>query len=167
MSDFTDIENELKKLQPAQLSAGFLARVENAVVDLAEDNKIIRPDRFRINWLSLGIGLAAAASLLIFARLQFDNPSSRQPQIAANSPAPIARSTSTSPASEFLPAGATQVVYNTRDEGLHFPSDSGEPMRRVRSHLHETLQWRNAATGSSLRVSYPSEEVELIPISGQ
>ncbi len=189
MSDFVEIEDELKKLQPVQPSDGLLDRVENAidslaparspgwasrlrrsapagsVVDLAEDEKVIRPDRFRINLLSVGIGLAAAASLLIFARLQFDNPSPRQPQIAANSPAPVARSTS--PISEFLPAGATQVVYHTRDEGLLYSAESGEPMRRVRSRLQESLQWRNAATGASLRVSYPSEQVELIPVSGQ
>jgi hypothetical protein len=40
-------------------------------------------------------------------------------------------------------------------------------MRRLRYQTHETLQWRNAATGASLRVSYPIEEVVLIPISGQ
>jgi hypothetical protein len=40
-------------------------------------------------------------------------------------------------------------------------------MRRVRYQTHETLQWRNAATGASLRVSYPSEQVELIPVPGQ
>jgi len=68
---------------------------------------------------------------------------------------------------EFIPAGATQVVYNTRDEGLHFAYGSEEPMRRVRYQTHETLQWHNAATGASLRVSYPSEEILLIPISGQ
>jgi hypothetical protein len=29
------------------------------------------------------------------------------------------------------------------------------------------LQWNNPQTGASLRVSYPSEEVTLIPVSGQ
>jgi hypothetical protein len=54
-----------------------------------------------------------------------------------------------------------------RDEGLHYSEGSDEPMRRVRSRLRETSQWRNPATGASLLVSYPSEQVELIPVSGQ
>jgi hypothetical protein len=29
------------------------------------------------------------------------------------------------------------------------------------------VQWKNPQTGASLRVSYPKEEVTLIPISGQ
>ena len=66
-----------------------------------------------------------------------------------------------------MPAGLTQVVYNTRDEGLHFPEGADQPVRRVRSQKRETLQWRNPGTGTSVRVSYPSEEVTLIPVSGQ
>ena len=126
--------------------------------------KVIHPARFKVSWLSLGIGLAAAAVFLIFARVSVDRPAKRTP-IAQNRPAPATRSTIASPG--FIPAGATQVVYNTRDEGLHFPTGYNEPMRRVRYQKRETLQWRNPNTGASLRVSYPSEEVVLIPVSGQ
>ena len=66
-----------------------------------------------------------------------------------------------------FPAGATQVVYNTRDEGLQFADGSQQPLRRLRYQTRETWQWRNPSTGASLRVSYPSEEVVLIPVSGQ
>jgi hypothetical protein len=61
----------------------------------------------------------------------------------------------------------TQVVYDRKDEGLHYTAGSDEPMRRVRSRKRETMQWKNAQTGASLRVSYPTEEVTLVPISGQ
>ena len=67
----------------------------------------------------------------------------------------------------FIPSRATQVVYNTRDEGLHFAEGSPQPVRRLRYQTQETCQWRNPSTGASLRVSYPSEEVVLIPVSGQ
>jgi hypothetical protein len=67
----------------------------------------------------------------------------------------------------LIPSGATQVVYHKRDEGLMFVHNSEQPMRRVRSKTQETLQWRNPSTGASLRVSYPSEQIELIPVSGQ
>ena len=165
MNDFSELENELKKLRPAQPSREFLGRVEQAMADLPDDaGNIIHPSRFKVNWLSLGLGLAAAAIFLIFARVSVDRPAKRTP-IAQNSPAPATRSTIASPG--FIPAGATQVVYNTRDEGLHFPTGYNEPMRRVRYQKRETLQWRNPNTGASLRVSYPSEEVVLIPVSGQ
>jgi hypothetical protein len=170
MNDFSELENELKKLRPAQPSTELVARIDAAFAK-ADSNqktgdiaKIIHPTRFKVSWLSLGLGLAAAAIFLIFARVGVDRPPKRIP-IAQNTPAPATRSTIASPA--FIPAGATQVVYNTRDEGLHFPAGYDEPMRRVRYQKRETLQWRNPNTGASLRVSYPSEEVVLIPVSGQ
>jgi len=182
MNDFSELENELKKLRPAQPSGELVARIDSALADnplplshrerqvrvthsTSEDTaKVIHPARFKVSWLSLGIGLAAAAVFLIFARVGMDRPAKRTP-IAQNTPAPETRSTIAT--AQFIPAGATQVVYNTRDEGLHFPAGYDEPMRRVRYQKRETLQWRNPNTGASLRVSYPSEEVVLIPVSGQ
>jgi hypothetical protein len=194
MNDFSELESELKKLRPAQPSQELVARIDAAFTK-ADPNqttdphlnplpqgeadaerqvrvthssgdtaKVIRPARFKVSWVSLGIGLAAAAVFLIFARVGVDRRAKRTP-ITQNTPAPETRSTIASP--RFIPAGATQVVYNTRDEGLHFPAGYDEPMRRVRYQKRETLQWRNPNTGASLRVSYPSEEVVLIPVSGQ
>jgi hypothetical protein len=171
MNEFSDIESELKKLRPAQPSANLLSRVANAIagrgeaersrVDLSAEEKIVRPHQFRIHWLSLGASLAAAAVVLIFLRFDF-NKETRPRNFAMQSP------TATKPVpATFIPAGATQVVYNTRDEGLYFPSNSAEPVRRVRSRTQETLQWRNPATGASLQVSYPAEHLEFIPVSGQ
>jgi hypothetical protein len=169
MNDFSELENELKKLRLAQPSTELVARIDAAFTkaDSNQTNdtaKVIRPARFKVSWLSLGLGLAAAAIFLIFARVGLDRPAKRTP-ITQNTPTPETRSTIASP--RFIPAGATQVVYNTRDEGLHFPAGYDEPMRRVRYQKRETLQWRNPNTGASLRVSYPSEEVVLIPVSGQ
>jgi len=164
--DFSELEDQLKSMRPVPASEELFANIEEELVDLAseKDPKIVRPDRFRINWLAVGAGLAAAAVIVIFARVNFRTPAQTQ-NVASVSPAPAVGSTIT-PA-QFIPAGATQVVYHTRDEGLLFPRGSEEPVRRVRSRMRETLQWQNPATGASLRVSYPSEQVELIPVSGQ
>jgi len=165
MNDFSEIENELQKLRPSQPSPELFQRIEKAISDLAVEEKVVRPDRFRMNWLSLGLGLAAAAAILIFLRVDFHQASEKQKSVAtalpAATPAPALASAG------FIPAGATQVVYHTQDEGLQFPNGSEQPMRRVRSRTQETLQWRNPATGASLRVSYPSEQVKWIPVSGQ
>jgi hypothetical protein len=50
---------------------------------------------------------------------------------------------------------------------LHFAEGSERPVRRVRYNTRQTWRWRNPETGASLRVSYPSEEIVLIPVSGQ
>jgi len=165
MNDFSEIEQELKKLRPAQPSHGFLARVEQAIADpeIGED-KIIRPNRFRRNWIALGVGVAAAALFLVLAQISTRHREKQSERIAQNPAATETRSTS---ANQFIATDATQVLYNTRDEGLHFTGGSKGPMRRLRYQTHQTWQWRNPATGASLRVSYPSEEIVLIPISGQ
>jgi hypothetical protein len=166
MNDFAEIENELARLRPLPPSDQLLARINSDLaVGGAEDN-IIRPAWFRANWLSLGIGLAAAAVILIFARLQFEPvPASSTQTVATNSASPTSQRAA--PVSSYIPTGATQVVYHMQDQGLVFPTGSAAPSRRVYSRTRETLQWHNPATGASLRVSYPTEQVELIPVSGQ
>jgi len=165
MNDFSDIENELKKLRPVHPSHGFVARVEQAMADqeISED-KIIRPNPFLINWVGLGFGVAAAAVFLLLARINTEQRPEKGNKIAQ---APSASETRSTSSGEFIPSAATQVVYNTRDEGLQFADASAQPLRRIRYQTHQTWQWRNPATGASLRVSYPSEEIVLIPISGQ
>ncbi|MEY2531469.1 MAG: hypothetical protein QOI96_1554 [Verrucomicrobiota bacterium] len=200
MNDFAELENELKKLQPAQPSAELIARIEHAFAsgsdDLStykgadphlnplpegeadaerqvrvsyststDDEKIIHPARFHVSWLSVGLGLAAAAAFLVFANIRMDHSQTKSDRVAQNSPLPETRSTITSPG--YLPAGASHVTYNTRDEGLHFARGYEEPLRRTRTQKRETQRWRNPDTGASLQISYPSEEVVLTPVSGQ
>ena len=169
MSDFSELEAELKKLRPRGASPELTARIELGLAEevpgrTATAGVLPKRRNFGVNWLGLGLGLAAAAALLILARVNVDQPGKRQ-SVVAMTPAPFAPPL---PASDtFVPAGMTEVVYNTRDEGLHFPEGADQPVRRVRSQKRETLQWRNPGTGTSVRVSYPSEEVTFIPISGQ
>ncbi len=178
MNDFSELESQLRKLRPVQPSADLLTRVERALTEARHGESLHRGKRststaavlprerrFHFNWLSLGLGLAAAAALVLFARVQLERPAKKTPALASITPSPeFSSATSTA---QFIPAGLTQVVYHTRDEGVHFPNNSEQPMRRVRSHTRETLQWRNPTTGASLRISYPSEEVSLVPVTGQ
>ena len=168
MNDFSELEAELKKLRPRSSSPGLAARIEQGLAEVSGRTATagVSPKRhnFRVNWFGLGLGLAAAAAFLMLARVNVDRPGKRQ-SVVAMTPAPFAPPLPVSDV--FVPAGLTEVVYNTRDEGLHFPEGADQPVRRVRSQKRETLQWRNPGTGTSLRVSYPSEEVTLTPISGQ
>jgi|ERR1043166_1787439 hypothetical protein len=161
--DFTELENELKNLRPSPPSSGLVARVEQELAR-PDEQKIVHLNRFR-TWAAMGFGLAAAAVFLLFLRINLERRQAETDRVARMmTPAPELRSTSVN---EFVPADTTQVVYNTRDEGLHFSSDTAQPLRRLRYQTYRTLQWRNPTTGASLRVSYPSEEVVFIPVSGQ
>ncbi|HEX4631616.1 MAG TPA: hypothetical protein VH188_11705 [Chthoniobacterales bacterium] len=170
MNDFSELETELKKLRPRSVSPDLNARIE---VSLAEEamgrgtataGVLPKQSRFRLNWFALGLGLAAAATFLILARVNVDRPS-KSTGLAMLTPAPITPAAKA--VDSFVPSAMTQVLYDTKDEGLHFTDGQNEPMRRLRSRKRETVQWKNPQTGASLRVSYPTEEVTLVPISGQ
>lgn len=165
MNDFSELETQLRKLRPARPSPGLVERIERALAEpeTATAGVLPRERRFHFNWFSTGAGLAAATVLVLFAVIELNRPSTKKSTVASITPAP---SLSTSNP-QFVPAGLTQVVYHTRDEGVHFPTNSEQPMRRVRSHTRETLQWRNPKTGATLRISYPKEQVSLSPVSGQ
>lgn len=175
MNDFSELEAELKKLRPRAASPELTARIERGLAETpstvaevsgrtATAGVLSKRRTFRVNWFGLGLGLAAAAVFLLLARVNIDQPAKRQ-TVVAMTPAPF--SPPLPVADTFVPAGMTEVVYNTRDEGLHFPEGGDQPVRRVRSRKRETLKWNNPQTGTSLRVSYPSEEVTLIPVEGQ
>ena len=163
MNDFSELEAELKQLRPVAPSPELATRVERALADTPSAGVLPRRKTPRLNWFSLGLGVAAAAAaLLLLARPNVERVPPSQSMIASSSPAALAAR----PGRVMVPDGVTRVVYGTRDEGLVFPTNGGQPVRRLRAHSRETLQWRDNA-GASLRVSYPTEEVELIPVSGQ
>jgi len=175
MNDFSEIENELRKLRPAQPSPILFERIEEAI---AEHCRASVSDarsgwwRFTETPYKWGFGLAAAVALILFAAISMEHKQDGGKEIAQISreseTAPLRSSAKESTSSDkFVPAGATRLVYNTRNEGLQFARGSGQPLRRLRYQTRETWQWRNPTTGASLRVSYPSEEVVLIPVSGQ
>ena len=168
MNDFSDLEIELKKLRPVQPSENLVTQIERALAEApasaATAGVLPRTQRLHWNWLTLGLGVAAAA-FFVLARIDRDHPVKQAPVITSASHA--TSRTTPEKADQLVVSGLSQVVYNTRNEGLLFADDSAQPVRRVRSQTRETLQWRNPSTGASLRVSYPSEEVSLIPVSGQ
>jgi hypothetical protein len=177
MNDFSELERDLKKLRPAQPSPVLFERVGEALENCKASVSDAKRKRWRFtetpyNWWSLGFGLAAATVLILFSAVTMERRHEHQQTVAQSSPAsetrptPLGTERSTS-GSRFLPAGGTNLVYNARDEGLHFADGSERPVRRVRYHTQQTWRWRNPETGASLRVSYPSEEIVLIPVSGQ
>jgi hypothetical protein len=160
-----ELESELKKLRPVQPSPELVARIESALPDGGTcASKVIRSERFRVNWLGLGLGLAAAATFLLLARVDF-RPSEKTKQANVSGTPSLRRRAAALP--NYQATGLTQVVYSKHDEGLVFPPGAEGPSRRVRTAKRETLRWRDRQSGAQLAVSYPTEEVTLIPVSGQ
>jgi hypothetical protein len=177
MNDFSEFENELRKLRPAPPTPVLFERVEQALE--GRRASVSKPSWKRWHftegfskWWSLGFGLAAAAVLILFAVVTMERRHERQETVAQTSAAaaerPVPRGTTQSMSPDrFVSAGGTDLVYNARDDGLHFADGSERPVRRLRYQTQQTWRWRNPETGASLRVSYPSEEIVLIPVSGQ
>ena len=169
MNDFSELEAELKQLCPKAASPGLATRIERALQHAPAETRtagILPRPKVRVNWFALGLGVAAAAAFLMLARPNVDRVPQSGPMIAATTPGP-AMTNSEALTGGYVAEGLTRVVYASRDEGLVFPDDSQQPVRRVRSRTRETMQWKDPGTGASLRVSYPTEEVEFIPVSGQ
>jgi len=166
MSDFSELETELKKLRPAPIPAGLLARVDHALAQpAAVPTAGLLPRRAKRSnaWWLLGLGLTTASALLLIWLAFFAEPPPARPIVAQDSTSrvePIG--------SGLQPSALTRVIYRQHDEGLVFsPNQSERPLRRVRYNTRETMQWRNPQTGASLRVSYPAEQVVLAPVSFQ
>jgi hypothetical protein len=176
MNDFSELEGELKKLRPARVSAELIFRIESALADAGKSaDNIIRPQSrtsgsdFQISWLGLGLGLAAAATFLILARVDLRPGDKTKAEPAGNTLASATPTLEQRAAAlpNYQPTGLTQVVYGRHDEGLVFTRGATQPARRVWTTKRETLRWRDRETGAQLAVSYPAEEVTLIPVSGQ
>ena len=180
MNDFSELEAELKKLRPAPVSEELRARIARQLVqsDPAPTAGLLPRPQQRINFWSLGLGLAGAAALVLLAVARFSQaPLPQSPMIAQAEESATAEESSfqgeaspdTSAGSSGLqPSRLTRVVYHRRDEGLIFsPNQSERPLRRVRFETRDTMQWRDPQTGASLRVTYPAEQVVLTPVSFQ
>jgi anti-sigma-K factor RskA len=165
MNDFSELEAELKQLRPAAPSVELMKRVERALAEApatVPGAGVLPKRKSSTSWFALGLGLAAAAAVLLLARVTVNHATTtKQPRVTEASPAPSETAT------QLVPDGVTRVVYHTRNEGLVFPRNSEQPVRRVRSLSRETLAFKDRNSGASLRVSYPTEDVRLIPVSGQ
>ena len=171
MSDFSELEADLRKLRPLPPSDDLVRRIERAL-EHAEGaptaGVLPRPAKRTSGWGSFAFGLTAIAALVVIGLTFFDQLPQTQTIASARKNSSASEKLPVTVAPGFQPAGLTQVVFSGRDEGLVFsPNESQAPRRRLRYETRETMRWRNAQTGASVRVSYPAEQVVLTPVSFQ
>src|SRR5438445_2355394 len=92
MNDFSELENELRKLRPIAPSPELMHRVEQAMAERKSSTAtaavLPRQRRLHFNWLSLGLGLAATTALVLFAIVRLEQPAATTSRVASVSPAP-------------------------------------------------------------------------------
>ena len=177
MNDFSELEKELRKLRPTQPSPVLFERVGDALKNSRAAAADAKWTRWRFtetpyNWWSLGFGLAAAAVLILFAAVTMERRHEQQQTVAQISPRPkhdqlrSGRNDPYLPAGSFLPVGRTSFITRAMKDCILLTAQN-DRCDVFAISTQQTWRWRNPETGASLRVSYPSEEVVLIPVSGQ
>lgn len=174
---FTELENELKALRPRRPSAGLQARIER---ELAGKTPAAAPiartyvaaTSFR-SWKWAGWPLAAAVAVALAVSLGiWRHPSGhsvKSPAVVSVSPSSATITQSSPPAAplagqRYRPVGATNVLYDMKDEGPAYLADH-TPARRMRYRYVDTYTWKAPASNASLKWSVPREEVRVIPAS--
>jgi len=64
---------------------------------------------------------------------------------------------------DYKPVKAENVLKSVSADGIVMGRDN-QPMRRFRYEFIDTITWKNAQDGSSIRMSYPREEIVLVPV---
>ena len=164
--DFTELENELKRLRPRSLPAPLVGRIAGEFAAEASTE----PRRF-VQWPSWILPAVAAALLAVaVTSVPFiirDRASQEPAAKAAVSPAParvakaaIAGATD----SMMLPVRATNVLYDAVNEGV-VRLDDNTLARRMRLNYLDTITWENPKSGASLQRTVPREEILFIPVT--
>ncbi len=90
MNDFSELEDQLRKLRPATPSPELFKQVERGLAEpdgsTLTAGVLPRSRRLHFNWLSLGLGLAAATALVLFALVRLQQPTTSTSKVASVSP---------------------------------------------------------------------------------
>ena len=119
-----------------------------------------------LGWGLLSPAAVAAVTLITLrphARSPLPSPPASRSKTAGE-PAPLADGYVA--ANETAGAIAANVVYGATDEGV--VPDGGDGLaRRIRYRSTDHVQWRNPRTGAEWEISYPREDVLLVPVKAE
>ena len=175
--DFTSLENELRGLEPLAPSQ----RLDDAIGAAFGEPLISRESKTW--WQRLGFNRPVAAlcwgtispavtAVMVVAALRFA-ASAQLPSPPANHSATGTGVATTGPRGGVVypgvrsgtetPTRSVNVLYQASDEGVVLDG-ANEPVRRLRYRSTDLVEWHNPRTGAAWEVSYPREDVVLVPI---
>ena len=153
--DFSDLENELRRLRPRTLRPELLTRLAAESPDAQTASKSAA-----IVWLWPVLGAAAA---VIFAGVVVQNWDAPGARVRPNETAAGPVIPQTGPA-RLTPVSATNVFYGADVERTVQVADDLKA-QQVRLHYVDTVRLEDRDTRSSIAVSRPREEVRFVPVS--
>lgn len=161
-----ELENELKRLRPRDLSPDLLHRLEGELGPVPAARRYSAATNWRswkwAGWSLAGVAAAAALMLVAVARRQVSPSLAAMPAQSVTASVPPA---GPAPAAvRYQPVRASSVLYEMKDDGVTTLPDRTEG-RQVRYRYVDTYTWKNPQTNASLRWSVPREEVRLIRAS--
>jgi hypothetical protein len=179
MNDSNDLfEDELRALRPtdpsSRVAAAIAAALDPSRPARNNDNKSAPIDAFadagvaaRVRrlraslWFSWSVA-AAAASFAIAVFLRAHEPAAG----GAEAQTGIADGSDLSPPADLrvVPVSSSNTLVAARDEGIVY-LDGGQPARRVRLQYLDTVRLRAEDDHASIDVSFPREEIRLVPVN--
>jgi hypothetical protein len=162
------LEAELRRLRPAAPGPCLARAIERALAAPTDDAQLL-PDRARTRrfpvLLAASWGITAIAAAIVLV-LMIRGATPGPPTTASNHPAgaPVVAAESRGAAYALMPTQSVGYLVDARDEGVVFLGD-GIPARQVRYQFIDTFELRAKAGGGSVRVSYPRDEIRVVPIS--
>lgn len=162
------LADELRRIRPGEppLRLGEAIGRELAPPGAAAPARPALPRSVKISlWTSWSLTALAACLAFAFGLRQ---PAAAGRLTSAPTGAPGGESPPTVPAVSADPAPLQPVssrgyLFSARDEGLVMLED-GLPARQVRYQFIDTLQLRRPGDHASVSVSYPREEIRLVPV---
>ena len=165
--DFTDLEQELKRLRPRSLPAPMVGRIAG---ELAAEPPA---KRSAVSQWRSWILPAAAATILAVAVTSIpfvtrDRTSATTPQKTSVANPPHDQTpkvaASVDATSKLRPVRATNVLYDAVNEGVVRLEDN-TLARRMRLNYLDTITWENPQNGAQLQRTVPREEILFIPVT--
>ncbi|BET66263.1 hypothetical protein ASA1KI_11810 [Opitutales bacterium ASA1] len=155
-SEFEAFESRLRALRPADASPELrraIAGQLNAapVSSRAASGKWIRVSLF-FSWAVTGATAALAVALLL-----------REPIRSTDAAPADSDRTPRAEETRLVPVSGEGLLYAAHDEGLVFLGD-GVPARRVRYQFLDSIEMRTPSGETRLNLSYPREEIRVVPI---
>ncbi len=162
MNDFDHdaFEQELRKARPAPASERLREAIASALDAPPPPPPSVPTKLIHISlWTSWGVAVAAAAVAMAVV-LREDHP--RRSPLPRTAPH-AAATPEDAGALRVVPAGSAGYLYRARDEGVVM-LENGAPARRVRYEFLDTFELLAPGGGGRVNVTYPREEIRVVPI---
>jgi hypothetical protein len=154
-SELEAFESRLRNLRPADVSPELRRAIETELDAADASPRVASGKWIRVSlvasWTVTGIAAAFAVALLL-----------REPRTVPDA-APAETEQAPETRTRLVPVSGAGVLCAAHDEGL-VVLDDGAPALRVRYQFLDTIEMRTPGGEARMNLSYPREEIRVVPI---